>query len=234
MKHIGLIGGIGPAATEFYYRNLVKRHVGAGTKMDLTIVHADVATLIGNFTDRAYTAQVEDYMKYVKRLQAAGCDAIATTSMAGHFCINGLIEASPLPVINAIPAINDYFSAHGIGCVGLLGTGGVMESKLYGGITSAEVMVPMGDAFERVSEDYFALARTGMCTDEQRAFFFDVGREMINRSADAVMLAGTDLCLAFNGHDPGFPVVDSALVHVDALFEKSLCNDCADRLIIGV
>jgi len=219
--HIGLIGGIGPAATEFYYRNLVKRHAAAGTRMDLTIVHADVATLINHFNQRAYTAQVDDYMKYVKRLQAAGCDAIATTSMAGHFCIEQLIEASPLPVINAIPVINEHFSAHGIGKVGLLGTDGVMKSKLYGGITSAEVLVPKDDVFERVSEEYFALARTGICSDEQRAFFFDVGHEMIDRGADAVMLAGTDLCLAFDGQEPGFPVIDAALVHVDALFSVS-------------
>ncbi len=222
--HIGLIGGIGPAATEFYYRNLVKRHNKAGSKMDLTIVHADVATLIGNFTNRAYAAQVDDYMKYVRRLQAAGCDAIATTSMAGHFCIEQLIEASPLPVINAIPVINDYFSAHGIGNVGLLGTGGVMKSKLYGGITSAKVLVPKDDVFEKVSETYFALARTGMCTDEQRDFFFNTGRGMINRGADAIMLAGTDLCLAFDGAAPGFPVIDSALVHVDTIFEASVAE----------
>lgn len=223
--HIGLIGGIGPAATEFYYRNLVKRHADAGRKMDLTIVHADVTTLIGNFTNRAHAAQVDDYMKYVRRLQAAGCDAIATTSMAGHFCIEQLIEASPLPVVNAIPVINDYFRAHNIGCVGLMGTGGVMKSKLYGGITSAEVLVPQDDdVFEKVSETYFALARSGECTEEQREFFFEIGREMINRGADAVMLAGTDLCLAFDGHDPGFPVVDAALVHVGAIFEASVAG----------
>ncbi len=70
--HIGLIGGIGPAATEFYYRNLVKRHAEAGTVMDLTIVHADTKTLIGNFVKRDYDAQVDDYMKYVGRLQATG------------------------------------------------------------------------------------------------------------------------------------------------------------------
>lgn len=220
--HIGLIGGIGPAATEFYYRNLVKRHAGAGTQMELTIVHADTKILIDHFNKRDYGAQVEDYMKYVNRLQGADCDAIATTSMAGHFCIEQLIEASPLPVINAIPAINDHFSAHGIGCVGLLGTNGVMKSKLYGGITSAEVIAPQDGVFEKVSEEYFALARSGACTDEQRAFFFDVGHEMIKRGADAVMLAGTDLCLAFDGQNPSFPVIDAALVHVDKLFEASV------------
>jgi aspartate/glutamate racemase len=40
--HIGLIGGIGVAATEFYYRGLIARHERSGTALDLTIVHADV------------------------------------------------------------------------------------------------------------------------------------------------------------------------------------------------
>jgi aspartate racemase len=34
--HIGLIGGIGPAATEFYYRHLVRAHASAGRWMELT------------------------------------------------------------------------------------------------------------------------------------------------------------------------------------------------------
>lgn len=46
--HIGLIGGIGPAATEFYYRHLVRAHADADKVMDLTIVHADIATLTRN------------------------------------------------------------------------------------------------------------------------------------------------------------------------------------------
>ena len=35
--HIGLIGGIGPAATDFYYRGLIDRHVAAGVPLDVTI-----------------------------------------------------------------------------------------------------------------------------------------------------------------------------------------------------
>jgi len=40
--HIGLIGGIGPAATDFYYRGLVDRHAAAGIPLECTIAHADV------------------------------------------------------------------------------------------------------------------------------------------------------------------------------------------------
>jgi aspartate/glutamate racemase len=31
--HVGLIGGIGPAATEFYYRGLTDRHAKSGTRL---------------------------------------------------------------------------------------------------------------------------------------------------------------------------------------------------------
>jgi aspartate racemase len=46
--HVGLIGGIGVAATEFYYRGLIARHEKSGIALDLTIVHADVNELTQN------------------------------------------------------------------------------------------------------------------------------------------------------------------------------------------
>lgn len=222
MKHIGLIGGIGPAATEFYYRNLVKRHADAGTKMELTIVHADTGEMISNFKKGARETQAQIFLAFTKRLQAAGCDAVAVTSMAGHFCVPDLIEISPLPVINAVPAINSHFANHGLKRIGLLGTEGVMKSGLYGGITSAELIHPEGDALDTVSEQYFAIAHVGTCSEDQRALFFSEGQKLMDRGADAVMLAGTDLCLAFDGHEPGYPVLDSALVHVDSIFENQV------------
>src|SRR5499426_1778972 len=101
--HIGLIGGIGPAATEFYYRNLVRAHDAAGRAMELTIVHAEVRDLIRNMNDGAPDKQAEIFLRLTRRLQAAGAEAVAVTSIAGHFCVRKLEALSPLPVINAIP-----------------------------------------------------------------------------------------------------------------------------------
>jgi aspartate racemase len=38
--HIGLIVGIGPAATDFYYRYLIAAFARAGRDLDLTMAHA--------------------------------------------------------------------------------------------------------------------------------------------------------------------------------------------------
>jgi aspartate racemase len=57
--HIGLIGGIGPAATEFYYRNLVTAFHGGSSALDLTIVHADVNTLVANINSGSAADQAQ-------------------------------------------------------------------------------------------------------------------------------------------------------------------------------
>jgi aspartate racemase len=50
--HIGLIGGIGPAATEFYYRDLIDRHAKSGTRLELTIANAEVRDLSQNLANK--------------------------------------------------------------------------------------------------------------------------------------------------------------------------------------
>jgi len=51
-----------------------------------------------------------------------------------------------------------------------------------------------------------------------RALFLDAGKRMISElEADAIVLAGTDLNLAFDGQATGYRVVDALDVHVDVL-----------------
>lgn len=220
--HIGLIGGIGPAATEFYYRGLVGAYATAGRDMDLTIVHSNARHLVANLTAARPEAQAAIFLPLVERLKAAGADAVAVTSMGGHFCIKELEALSPLPVLNAIPELDIYFAGQGVIRAGLLGTRMVMESHVYGGVPSVECIVPMGDDLARVHDDYVAMATAAKVTDAQRQTFFRAGRELCERGAEAVLLAGTDLFLAFDGQDCGYPVIDAANVHIGSIFRWSI------------
>ncbi len=221
--HIGLIGGIGPAATEFYYRGLVRAHASAVRPLELTIVHADTRELLRNFADGAAQKQAQSFLKFVERLQAAGADTAVVTSMAGHFCIKELDAISPLPLVNAIPELNAFLARQGFARIGLLGTRTVMETGLYGGITATEFVHPEGDDLDTTHANYVAMATAGMVTEEQRAIFFSMGRKLCTeQGADAVVLVGTDLFLAFDGHDCGYRAIDSAQVHIDALVRTSL------------
>ena len=169
--HIGLIGGIGPAATEFYYRGLVKAYASADKTMELTIVHADVRALLRNLSNGAAREQAEMFLGFVRRLQAAGADAAAVTSLAGHFCIQELEAMSPLPIINALPEFDKYFAKQKLSRIGLLGTRAAMKSGLYGGITSVEIVLPQGEDLDATHSNYVPMATSGHATDQQRDFF---------------------------------------------------------------
>ena len=105
--HIGLIGGIGPAATEYYYRGLIARHTRSGTPLELTIAHADVRELAQNLANNDARKQADIFVRLVRRLAAAGAGAVAVTSMGGHFCITELEAISPLPMPTASPVNRD-------------------------------------------------------------------------------------------------------------------------------
>ncbi len=219
--HIGLIGGIGPAATDFYYRGLIERHVACGIPLDVTICHADVREMSRNLTGKNPGRQAEIFAKLVHRMKAAGAAAAAITSMGGHFCVEQLTAISPLPILNAIPEVDAALARRKFKKVGIIGTRTVMETKLYGGIPSVEVVPTEGEDLDRVHNNYVEMATVGHVNEAQRQVFFEAGRRLTARGAEVVMLGGTDLFLAFAGHDPGFAVIDCADVHVDAIYAKS-------------
>ena len=220
--HIGLIGGIGLAATEYYYRGLVERHARSDTALELTIVHADVRELAKNLATGAAQRQAEVFLHLVRRLAAAGAELAAITSMGGHFCVEELKRISPLPILDAIPEVDAEIRRKNLKMVGILGTQTVMETALYGGIFSAQVVRPEGDALQEVHNNYIEMAVAGRATEAQRQVFFSIGRRLCQtQGAEAVILGGTDLLLAFASQDCGFQVIDCAEVHIDALYHKS-------------
>lgn len=216
--HIGLIVGIGPAATDFYYRSLIRRMSDLDITLELTMVHADTSTLVRNQEAGQIMAQVEIYERLTRRLQAAGARAVAVTSVAGHFCIEEFAAVSSLPVINLLKVVGEDVSARQYRTVALLGTRGVMESRLYGALGGVDVIAPEPHALAAVHDAYATMADSGVCTDQQRAVFFEAGQAMVSQGgAEAVLLAGTDLVLAFDSQEPGFHVVDCAAAHVSAI-----------------
>lgn len=221
--HLGLIGGIGPAATEYYYRGLVKAYAAADETLDLTIVNASSRVLIDNMMKGAATTQAEIFRGFIERLRSAGADVAVVTSLSGHFCIRELEAIAPLPLINVLPALDRHFEQEGIERVGLLGTRTVLETRLYGGIDSAEIVIPEGADLDTTHDTYIAMATAVFATEQQRSVMIGIGEKLCKeQGADAVALAGTDLFLAFDGVDCGYRVVDCARVHIDDVVAHSL------------
>lgn len=215
--HIGLIGGIGPAATVVYYQRLCAAMAELGHPLELTIVQADIHELIRNNLADRRVEQAEIYARLIDRLKAAGAECAAITSLGGHFCFDETAARSALPLVSAVAPLDAFFAARGIRTVGLLGTRVVMRTRLYGQLVQTHAVAP-DDRIEELGQLYQEMAVAGLCTDHMRETFLAAGRSMVtDLGAEAIVLAGTDLNLAFDGQDPGYPVIDALDVHVAVL-----------------
>ena len=195
------------------------RSGGADRTMELTIVHADAREMVRNAGAGDADAQAKIFAGFAGRLRAAGADAVAVTSMGGHFCIDALEAISPLPVLNGVTAMNDYLNRCGLGRVGVLGTRYVMETGFYGKVSGIDLVRPPDADIAAAHDAYVGLATAGRVTEAQRDTLQAAGREMTDaQGAEAIVLGGTDMFLAFEGRDPGFPIIDAAEVHIAAIF----------------
>jgi aspartate racemase len=221
--HIGLIVGIGPAATDYYYRYLISALARAGQDLALTMAHADTRTLLRNQSEGNVEAQVDIYRRLTERLHRSGIERIAVTSIAGHFCIDAFKEISPVPVIDLLDAVKLEIRRRGFKRVGLLGTRVVMETRFYGVLDGVEVIAPVDDLLE-VHAAYVSMASAGIATSEHREVFMRAGSVLASEhGCESIMLAGTDLALVFpQGGNPGFDTLDCAGVHAAAIANAAM------------
>src|SRR5262245_36504346 len=141
-----------------------------------------------NLASRDTKKQAEVFARLLRTLKAAGAEIAAVTSMGGHFCIGELEAIAPIPLLNALPVVGAAVAESAYKTVGIIGTRMVMETRLYGAISSATVLVPEDDEFEDVQANYGAMAMVGRVTDSQRRVFFRAGRRLVDRGAETVLL----------------------------------------------
>jgi aspartate racemase len=214
--HIGLIGGIGVAATVAYYQRLTAAAQAAGHRIEVTIAHADVQTLIRNNLADDRATQARHFASHIDQLKGAGAQIVALTSLGAHYCYDETLALSSLPMISAVEPLDAYFAAQGLERVGILGTRVVMRTGLYGQLRQTTPVVLEAE-IDVLGQSYQDLAVAGHCTEDTRTQMINAGARLMAQGAQAVILAGTDLNLAFDGRDVGYPVIDALDVHVAEL-----------------
>jgi hypothetical protein len=82
----------------------------------------------------------------------------------------------------------------------------VMETRLYGAISSATVVVPLGAELAEVHESYVAMATAGRVSDAQRRVFLAAGERLCReQGAEACCSAVPTSSLRSRGAKPASP-----------------------------
>jgi aspartate racemase len=222
---IGIVGGLGPAATMHYYAALLAACKRRGVSPRLMINQAAVELVLEAAGRGDRNALADHIAERMGELQGAGAGLLAIAAVTPHLCMPELIRRMPNDrIIDIIAVTGNEIRSRGITRVALMGTRATVASRLFGRLEAIAVD-PTPAQIDRVHDLYVTIVRREQ-VDE------DVAIELRRLAADyfdqldveAIVLAGTELALAPPQTWEGMSVVDCAALHVEAIVAASVSN----------
>ena len=224
---IGLIGGLGPAATAIYRHALAAASEKAGRRLRLIEATADVAAVL-QAAGASNTAGVTALLaRHVYALKARGAGVMAVAAVTPHMAADALRElASGCEFIDLVAVLNEELLLRRLSVVGLIGTRAVLRSRLFGRLAIG--MAPVTEARMIKMHDLYVsiVSQRAVPAGVAEELFLEASRQMAD-GAEAVVLAGTELSLIAQSSWSGTPIIDCSKLHVDAILSAA-CRERTD------
>ena len=219
---LGLIGGLGPDATVYYYRELIAAIDKQGRVPRLLITHAEYDRVYKAVTAKDLDGLARYLSGLIASMAAGGAEVSAIVAVTPHICAAQLTAVSPLPLVDMLKAVPEAVRARGLKRIALLGTRFTIETKMFDCFGEIDVVMPSADEIERIHGAYLNFV-TGRGSDADREMLRRIAQTFVTRDgAQAVLIAGTDLSTVFTQSNAGFPLIDCARVHIDAIVQRLL------------
>jgi len=229
-KILGVIGGMGPQATQCFYQNIIDNTIASKDQehIDMVIInHASMPdrteSILSGKTDIVFGKLSGDVQKLIN----FGVDYIAMPCNTSHYFIDKLKEQNNIEFIDMIEETAKVIKGRNISKIGLMATNGTVISRIYEtkmkkfGI---EVVIPSKDRQTDVMTIIYDQIKAGNPPCVQT---FDlVSNELESSGAQAIVLGCTELSYYSELYKLGDFFVDAQKV----LVRKSV-ELCGGRLV---
>jgi len=212
-KTLGVLGGIGPMSTVYFYELLTSLTRASSDQEHLDIVIASRAStpdrtdyIVGRSDKNPLDLMIPD----AKRLEAFGADLIAIPCNTAHYFYDELARAVNVPILNIIEEAVKKLADEGVTRFGLLATDGTVGSRTYQKYCAShgiECVVPDAAHQAMVMELIYAQIKRGLPAD--MTMFSKITGHMCARGCERLILGCTELSLIKKNHGLGDFYTDS-------------------------
>lgn len=203
-QKLGILGGMGPQATQVFYQFVLDRtdaardqdHLPAVILSDTGIPDRTAAILSGE-TEKLYQRLLKD----AKLLETCGCTAIAIPCNTSHYFADRLQGDVRVPIIHMIREAAAVLAAQGKKRPGILGTDGTIRSGLYQKECAAlgmEAVAPDEESQKLVMSIIYDEIKQG--EQGSRDKFAHIDRALRAAGCDCAILACTELSVFATNH----------------------------------
>ena len=229
MKRVGLIGGLGPESTVDYYKLIIQKYrerTGDDSYPEILIDSLDVSKGIAFLNAGLHDALAEYLIAATQRLSVAGADFGAIAANTPHIVFAATAARSPIRFISIVEAACAAVQAQGAQRIGLLGTRFTMTGRFFPEVferAGIELLTPSPDEIAFIHEKYIGELLVGVFKDSTRDALAKIIRRLIvDENLDVILLAGTELPLILRGVEFPVPMLDTAVIHVEAIVDEIL------------
>lgn len=226
---LGVLGGMGPQATQVFYQYVLDRtsaacdqeHLPALILSDTLIPDRTQAILSGN-TEPTYRRLLSD----AKMLEDCGCTVIAIPCNTSHYFVDRLQKEIGVPILHMIRETARRLSGQGKRRPGILATDGTIRTGLYQKECAAfglEAAAPGADIQRLVMSVIYDEIKRGERGSREK--FARIDRALNAMGCDCAILACTELSVFRAYHSPPPFYVDA----MEVLAELSIVR-CGKQL----
>jgi len=214
VKTVGIIGGMGPAATLDLFNKILK---ATPAKRDQDHIHI----IIDNFPqipDRTAfllgkgANPLPYILKSVRTLERANVDVLCMPCNTAHYFVEDIRKATPLPFISIIEStLNEIRSRFkNSKNIGLLATDGTIIGRVYHNIFEVEgykIITPLEEKQHEVMKIVYSI-KAGRI-EENVQTFEEIIEHMKFLGSEVVILGCTELPILLKYFEPSIPVIDA-------------------------
>ncbi|MBC7521554.1 MAG: amino acid racemase [Sandarakinorhabdus sp.] len=217
-RAIGIIGGMGPAATADFLGRLVVG-VGAGTDEDNPRFFVDSNPDIAD-RNAARAGQGPSpgpaLAAMARGLALAGAEVLAMPCNAAHGWADDIIAATPLPSISMIDAAVAAAAALQPKRIGVIAVGATLDARLYHAPLEA-LGIGVIDCDRSIVQPLVTAIKAGDTGPAIRAAMAAEAARLVAAGADAVIAACTEVPLVLGEKDVTVPFIDATAALVAAV-----------------
>ena len=198
-KKLGIIGGMGPAATAYFYE-LLTRMADAGADQEhietyiisRPAIPDRTAYILGKSSENPAPPMIE----IGRILGALGAEIIAIPCVTAHFFFDELSRGIEVPLINAVRETAEFLKLKGVKNAGLMATDGTISSRLFSAeLESRDIrpVIPSAKMQGRVMDLIYNNVKANRPFDIKE--FIRAADELRENGAETVVIACTELSL---------------------------------------
>ncbi len=218
-KVVGIIGGMGPAATVDLLQRIIELTPVADDGDHLRILvdnNPKVPSRIGALLEDSGLDPAPSLVAMARGLVASGAELLAMPCNTAHHYYAELAGQVEVPVINLIEAVGDALSERFPGAVriGLLASSAVQKIDLYGpGLArrGLEAVFPQANHQQHVMALIRAVKAKADGPESQQIVAAAIA-DLLAQDCDAIVIACTELSILADGVDTRVPILDAAQV----------------------